>query len=425
MIDLYEHQKSVIAENKKRFGNWRGTGSGKTLTTLMLAQGKTLVIVPKQQFLERMWSTRNIEYGTMLDITEVSKEQFRANWQKYQGFDTVIIDEAHNHFGVDENLLYDRKNRTYKLKTSQLFEATLNYIRTYRPDRFYLLTATPVTRPMHLYAIAKLFGHDWDFEQFRQKYYRAVPIGRGTRYEKRKSKELDARLVEVSRKFGYTGTLFDFEDVPKQTHITKYFEMTKEQNEAIKKLKESDADPNGLVSRLRTIENGVMYYDDFETQDGDYVQMRKYDSIKNDKIDYIIERAAEFPKIVIFAAFRGQVYDISKALQKAGYEAHAVTGDTKNRGSIFLDAEKMDKCILVVQSNISAGYELKTFRATIYASYSNRVLDKIQADGRTLRAGHLQKNLYISLVTRGGYDEKCYKAIQSGVDFNEKVTSGI
>ena len=49
MQPLYEHQKKVLLEDKHRCGLFLGTGAAKTRTALCLAEGKTLVVCPKQQ----------------------------------------------------------------------------------------------------------------------------------------------------------------------------------------------------------------------------------------------------------------------------------------------------------------------------------------------------------------------------------------
>lgn len=439
-MKLYKHQQQVIDEDKKWFGNWRGTGSGKTLTTLMLAKGETLVVVPKQQYQDQMWQKKNEEYGTNVNLKVISKEMFRRDWQKLPQVETLIIDEADNHFGVTPDM--KRENKEWIPKTSQLFDATVKYIKRTPPKRLYLLTATPVTKPMHLWAIGKIYGYEWDFQKFRDKYYFEIPLGGYRKMWKfRNTEELRTRLAENVKLLGYTGALSDFVDVPKQTHIVHYVETTPEQDNFKEEIKpepiideetgEEKKNPTEFlrfIGKSREIENGVHYKVTVKKGGGKEDEMIKgVDIINNNKITAIIKFAYEFPKMIVFANYTEQINQIAKELKKEGFEVLTLTGQTKNsdRATLIERAEAMEKCIIVIQSSISAGYELTTFRTTIYASLSRSVRDKIQGDGRNLRIKSLQKNLYIVLVTRGGADEECYKAIQSGVDFNELATSGI
>ena len=85
-------------------------------------------------------------------------------------------------------------------------------------------------------------------------------------------------------------------------------------------------------SRARTIENGVLYGKKIETLN------EKEDIMTDDvvifpskKIDYILERAQEFPKLLIFANYKAQINEISKALKHEGYNVSTLTGETKDR----------------------------------------------------------------------------------------------
>ena len=145
---------------------------------------------------------------------------------------------------------------------------------------------------------------------------------------------------------------------------------------------------------------------------------------KSHKIDYILERALEFPKLLIFAYYTAQILEIEKALKAEGYTVSTLTGSTKNRGLLIQEAEQSKNHIVIAQSSISSGYELPSFPCVIYASKSWRYVDYEQSLGRVLRANHLKKNLYIHLVVKG-VDLDCHKAIMSGVDFQEKLTLNI
>jgi superfamily II DNA or RNA helicase len=141
------------------------------------------------------------------------------------------------------------------------------------------------------------------------------------------------------------------------------------------------------------------------------------------KIDYILERALEFPKLLIFANYTAQIDEIAKALKKEGYNVSTLTGQTKDRTFIRKVNESPEPHIIIAQSSISSGYELPTFPCVIYASKSWRFTDYHQGLGRVLRANHLKKNLYIHLVIPGGADEACHESIMSGQDFLEKVNT--
>lgn len=420
---FYEHQKKIIKENKTRCGLFLGTGASKTRIALELAVGKTLVICPKQQRDDKTWERENEKWETNKNLTVISKEDLRSGWEKLQHFQTVIIDECHNNLGVMP--AYVQRNRVQRPKASQIFEATQAFLKKHRPDRLYLLSATPVPKPMSAWAIGILFGQKWDFNEFRETFYTEIRIGLRRVWIPKKNDYVKQRLADVVQKLGYTGGLNDFFDVPEQTHKVVEIELTAEQKGAIQELMFTEADPLVRRARLRTIENGVLYGKKVEAINAQTDKMSSKTTIfKSNKIDYILERAMEFPKLLIFANYTAQILEIEKALKAEGYNVSTLTGATKDRTFIKKVNDSPEPHIIIAQSSISSGYELPSFPCVIYASKSWRFVDYEQSLGRVLRANHLKKNLYIHLVVKG-CDKDCHDTIMSGQDFQEKLTLNI
>ena len=274
--------------------------------------------------------------------------------------------------------------------------------------------------------MATLFGQKWDYFDFRRKYYFESRMGARRIWLPRKGDNAKDQLANLVKKFGYTGALSDFEDfdVPEQTHKEVYIELSKEQNEALKKVRTEEADPLVRRARERTIENGVLYGKKVvHTGEKEDTMVKDTKIYKSLKIDYILERAEEFPKMLIFANYTAQIYEIEKAIKEAEYKVVVLTGATKDRKTLISDADASTACIVVAQCSISSGYELPSFPCVIFASKSFKYLDHEQALGRVQRANAIKKNLYIHLIVKGGADEACHKAILSGADFQEKIMS--
>jgi len=342
---------------------------------------------------------------------------------RHKGF-VFVTGNCHNNLGVSATCI-QRKGIEIP-KTSQIFEATKNFLEKHPPKRFYLLSATPVPKPLSMWAIGVLFGQKWDFFQFRRVYYTEIRIG-GTRriWVPKKDEATKQRLAELIQRFGYTGGLSDFFDVPEQTHKTVEIELSGEQKKAVKEMMFSEPDPLIRRARLRTIENGVLYGKKIEELDGKIDQMSNFTTIyKSYKIDYILERAQEFPKLLIFANYKAQIAQIAKELRKEGYNVSTLTGETKDRTFIKKVDDSPAPHIIIAQSSISSGYELPSFPCVIYASKSWRYVDYEQSLGRVLRSNKLKKNLYIHLVVKG-CDKDCHDTIMSGSDFQEKLTLNI
>lgn len=422
MIPLYDHQQRIIRDDPLWTGIFHGTGGAKTRTALELAEGSTLIIVPKQQRLDRTWEKNRDRFGIIANTTVISKEEFRAKWETLPPFVTVIVDEAHTFFGVTPDT---RQLHGVQIpKWSQLFVSLNSYIKKHQPKRFYLCTATPVSKPMNVFAIGTLLGKDWDFFRFREKYYISRKVGFRPIWLPKNTKVLKDKLVEVTKSLGYTGKLSDWFDVPEQTPKTVYFDLTDHQKRMMTELRSEESDPMALRSKIRTIENGCIYNMGVVSDSKHIDRMvRKQTIIESAKIPYILERAEEFPKMLIFANYLAQVEAICRALSKEGYKVYALTGSTPDRQYVVENAEMAEACIVVAQCGISSGYELKTFDCVLFASKSYKYLDYEQGLGRVLRADALKKNLYIHLVVRDGMDEACHDTIMEGKDFQEKVMS--
>ncbi len=419
MPPLYAHQKDFVEKDPKKFGNFWGTGVSKTRAILEVAEGPTLVIHIKNGRDDKSWENESIKFGIPVNLKVISKEDLRRDWDGLPPFKTVVVDECHKCLGVYPETR--QRNKQQVIKTSQIFEALLSYLTKHPPERLYLVSATPVTKPMNLWAIAKLYGVNWDFYKFREKYYKEVMMGRRRIWVAKKDKETKDNMARLLKHFGCVGSLNDFFDVPEQTHKTVDIELSPSQEEALAQLARDEADPLVRRARARTIENGILYGKSVESVGKRDTVVNKTTIFHSNKIDYILEKATEFSKILIFANYTAQINEIAKALDKEGYSVSTLTGKTKDRTFIKKVDESDEPHIIVAQSSISAGYNLPSFPCVIFASKSWQFVDYEQGLGRVQRSNRLKKNLYIHLVVEGA-DKDCHKSIMSGADFQERLS---
>lgn len=400
-MQLYKHQLDIINEDKKKCGLFLGTGSAKTLTALHLAQGKILVITPKINNEEKNFIRENEKFSLGKDIVQMSKEQFKKYAGDLKRFDTVIVDESHTMAGITPSTR--SRNRQIIPRASQLYEVLLAYLRRTNPERIYLLTATPVRNPMTVYGHATLLGANWDFYKFRDTFYFVKKKGYIEFWIPRSDKTTKERLGAVVNKIGYTGQLSNYFDVPEQIYKTIKVEPTKEQTQKIEEAELDYPNPIVLIGKQHQIENGI-----YENE-----------IIKDNKMEVLEDLVLEFPKIIFIAKYTNQIEKIKGHFKDK--KVIVISGQTKNRNEAIAEAEKLDECIVIIQSQVSAGYELPNFPTMVFVSMSYSVVDRIQAEGRILRANHLKKNLYITLITTGGIDEAVLKSINNKTDFNEKI----
>jgi len=408
-MQLFQHQQKIINEDPKKCGLFLGTGSGKTITALMLAEGKTLVVTTKTVRDDRTWE-RNLEKLDKHKVTELrvlSKEEMRRDAHMMPYFDTEIYDESHTVTGVSPQIVYKRGKGSSKM--SQVFEAIWGHIKSQKPKRLYLLTATPIRNPMAVLAHAWLLGKDWDFLKFRETYYFKLPIHGREIWSPKVTTVLKERLGKAVQGIGFTGRLEDFIDVPDQTHKVINVPLTKEQEYALASLPLEFPDPIVLVGKKHQVEQGVLKGDQFNLSQ----------KFKTGKLEVIEDLYEEFGKVLVFAKYTEQIEQIADHFASK-CTVYTLTGATKDRGALMEQAEKSTNCIVIAQSSVSAGYELPSFRCTIYASESYSHVDNVQSLGRTLRINNPQKNLYVYLLS-GEVDKAVRKALETKQDFSERI----
>ena len=353
---LYAHAQKIVDEDKEKVGLFLGTGSTKTRIALFLAKGKTLVICPKTQKEDRNWEREVIKIQEVLpsfriNLTVFSKEKFKSMCQDgyRENFDTIIIDEAHTCLGVTPTIRYVKKQPIPK--TSQIFEELLKFIRETKPSRVYPATATIMKSPMTVWGAATILGRDWNWYDFRDTFYVRLPIPGREVWAPRRDEATKDRLAKAVQKLGYTGRLQDYFDVPFQNYTTIHVELTEKQKERIKEIKFEFPDPLVLIGKKHQIENGVLNGDEFNESE----------TFENQKIEKIIELAEEFPQMVVFAKYTAQINAIKSALEKEGKTVFTLTGATKDRGDLIKQANECEECVLIAQSQVSAGWELPLY----------------------------------------------------------------
>lgn len=400
----YAHQQKLLDENPTQKLVAFGCGGGKTRTILQLCKNqnaqKVLVIAPKTQVLDQTWERELKKIGLKLNLEVISKEQFK---KRQPICDVLVIDESHFAVGVQATTHWSQKIEVPKV--SQIYEAVTMYIETVKPRCVYLASATPFPQPMALYAVARMFGKKWDYFKFRKAFYFNVPtIGRGV-WMPKKDEATKQLLADYAKPFGVFGRLQDFFDVPEQTHKEVFVGVTGIQIAELRALPLLYPEPLALISKRHQLEQGI-----FEDE-----------MVEENKTGEIIELAREFDKILVFARYTKQIEHLEREL-KMKCKDHIIltlTGATVDRRALIERAERSnEKTIVIAQSQISTGYELPSFRCTVFASLSYSFVDYEQSLGRTLRANHLAKNVYVSLIA-GEIDAAVLECVKDKRDFNE------
>ena len=401
MLTLKPHQQKIVDEDKKKALLGLGTGVGKTVISLSLARGRTLIVVKKQQRVDKTFETTLEKFGIDLDIKVVTLDEFKK--MKKQHYDTLIIDEAHEMLNGAVNYFHFL---TF-FKPSKICKALLDYNAKFQPERIYLLSATIDASAMSVYNACRILGVHHNIEQWIKAFF----FLRNQRYVANKTPEAKERIVKVIQKLGYCMTHSDHTEVPEQTYTPIYVPLTTEQVTAIKQAELDYPDALQLVGKKYQIEQGVLKGNQFtESQ-----------SFPTHKDTVILMLAKEHKQMIIFANYTEQISHIQSILKK--YNVHTLTGETKKkeREVLLANLHDTDEYILIVNTKIAAGWELNKCSTMVFASLDYSAWKRIQAEGRIQRANNLKKNTYIDIITKGGVHEAIYKSIKLGKSFNEKL----
>lgn len=394
-IQLYQHQLDLIQRNPSRYGLWFDTGTGKTITGIFLANqncSSVLVVVPKTN--KQDWIDNMNKHCTVDQWRVMTKEEFKKEAPKLRPYDGVIVDEAHYFLGI----------------TSQLSKTLMAYFKKHKTEYRWLMTATPyMSTPLNVYVAARLLGHEWNYPYFVNQFFHKIPMGGRIITKPKTGKAVEEELRKLLKAIGDTVEIGEIVTVPEQSFDTVYLPLEDVQEQAIDELDE----PVFITrwTKKHQIENGFVYSE----QGSEHTK-----NFPNAKAEWIMHYVEDKDKVAIFCRYKEQIQQYKTLLQyiypdRNIYELH---GDIKDRYSVIHNADADNRCIILIQTECSAGYELPSFSHIIFASLSFSYVSYKQGLGRFLRINRLKENTYTHLVVEGGVDEDVYNCIMQKKDFS-------
>jgi len=399
-IQLYRHQEELLNKNPHRCGIFYEMGGGKTAVAIRLAEkngDSCLVVCPKS--LREQWEaeiekfkTKNIEWHV------ITKEQFKKQINELYEFDCVIADECHIGFA------------NYK---SQLHRAMALYIKRYNPKCLYLLTGTPYTSTCwSIYSLGKLLGYDWNWWQWKNRYFYSVQMG--SRIIPIQRKGIEKEMATLTNRIGYVKRLDELADIPEQTFLTEYFDLNRDQTKAIDAL----TDVQAIVrwTKIHQIEGGSL------KSDG-YTENLIIDCEKTKRV---LELTETSPKIAIVARYNLQLDTYHSLLAKKfpSRKIFKINGETEDKNAVVDKINASDDAIVLINSMCSVGFNLWSVPIMVFASLDFSYTNYKQMCGRLLRMNHLKKNVYIHLITSGqSVDKAVQKCMTNKKDFTAEIMS--
>jgi superfamily II DNA or RNA helicase len=375
----------------KKYGVWHACGTGKTFTglfTVATRAGNCLVVCPKG--VKSKWQKAIRELGDVHAIV-LTKEEFKKAAATLPYYEAVIIDEAHHFSGMK----------------SQMHKSMVKYLKRYKIEQVYPMTATPYRREAwNIYALAKILGHEWDYVNFRNIFYREQRFGPRVVWVPKKGMEQEiAKLVKA---IGDVVAYNECGDMPPVQHKVEYIEKTTAQETAMKELETIEANPLTFYLREHQIMSGV-----FLGQ-----------SVNTGKDDYLLDLCEVNDKVAIFCRYTDQIRSLEKLLKENEYQVFTIDGSTKDKNDVANDIEATKRCVALIQMDSAEGFEIPSISVVAFASMSYSYLAYTQSMGRFIRINKRNTpKLFIYLLTRGTIDEEVYKNIMKKQDFDLAIYS--
>jgi superfamily II DNA or RNA helicase len=399
-LKLFNHQKAILKEFPERCALVWETGTGKTLTSIELVKKSgvavALFICPKG--LKKNWQIQldqHIDYKVQ-KILLMTKEEFKKAHLTLPQAQAIVVDEAHNFFGM----------------TSGLSKALIKYINRAMPPYVWLLTATPYrSSPWDIYKMLEILGTKFNYWDFRAKFFSEVSFGGGRKVPViRKGIEQD--IADLISSHSSIVKLEDCEDIPEQTFEVEYFDLTSEQKMAMQDV--IDVMPIVRFTKYHQICGGTLK--------GEKGEEQVFDS---QKMDRLIDIVNENEKIIIVSRYNLEIeYILKMILAETDKKAVAViNGDVDNRQDILDALKTMDEYVLIVNAAVAEGWELPECPLMVFYSYDFSLVRYIQMLGRIQRINNIKKNTYLSLLVKDSIDEHVYEALQRKEDFHIEVYS--
>jgi len=192
--------------------------------------------------------------------------------------------------------------------------------------------------------------------------------------------------------------------MPEQIYQEEYFDLTKEQKDAIDNLTEE-----GIArwTKIHQICSGTL------KSDG-YSEDKIFKSEKRDRLKEII---GQNDKVVVVCRYNNEINNLQELIS-GDKKVFVINGATKDKTSVYKEAEASNKAVVFIQAHTSEGYELPSFPLMVFYSYDFSLKNYVQVKGRIHRRNKLKRNIYKSLIVRKTIDEDVYKNIQNKRDFD-------
>lgn len=385
-IPLWKHQSKFLEQNPDiAVLAWEG-GLGKSRTAIEWVNKRpwaSLVLVVCPKAIQQKWKDDVKKWGCSVMSIVVTKEEIKKlDPMSLPSKMLLIADEAHHYTSP----LFVAKDR------SQITEAIYKIIRRNQKMPRLFLTATPVrSSPANMHTLLYLTVKQIDWKKYRDYFYRLTTLPYLPRPAWMPKPKWQKEMPKLIGKYCDVALVKDCFDVPIHSEEEIAIELTPETKAKIKAIDNQEWDAVKLWHAKNRLENGL------------------------EKLAWIKQYSETRSKVVIICKYKEQIETYAKELAKTR-QTFVVTGDIKDQFGIIQEAQDSAECFILIQSQVTAGYDLDKFSSMIFASYDWSSVNFLQAHWRVERGHNLHRNEYRYLVA-GKKDRSVLDALKLKEDF--------
>ncbi len=432
-------------------------GTGKTLTTIALAGAlynlgvikRVLIVCPTS--IIGSWTSEFEKFARFKHaIAELIGEKAKRikaleELQRQDGLKVAIINyESTHREGIKEALIsYNADlivcDESQRIKNHKAAQSKAMHQLGKRARFRVILSGTPIQNAaidvfsQYKFLDDSVFGSS--FYSFRNRY--AIMGG----YQNHQIVGYK-NIEDMSKKMyscGYRVMLSECVDLPEQIFIDRILTFSpKEQaiynrlkRDGIAEIERKEGDSVNVltptiltqITRLRQLTGGFAV--DIDGSEPKQVNTVKIEALEDIVDDYVIESGQ---KIVVFATYLAEIFEIGKLLKRKGIKYGLIYGDVdiKDRAGIVKDFQEnpATKVFVAQTSTAGLGITLTAASITVFYSMSYNAADYNQALARTHRIGQKEKTTYIHLIVKKTIDEKIKQMVDNKITFADSVLNG-
>jgi SNF2 family DNA or RNA helicase len=440
---LRNYQQQILDELKdqKSIGLFMGTGSGKTLTSLMrLKQNptrKVLIICP--QSVVPQWGSVMMKHFEGFNIfpykrnasTATIDKQIVANCEDYNtfifNFEKIMkLDSLHKIVNSDWTIIIDESHRIKSYGTPRKpVKVTHSVLRLgEKVSHKIILTATPTQGSfggfIDYYPQLKFIdAFKGSYKDFYDKYVLETKINYGNSpYPVRKiigykfTNQIEETLQKYCRRY-----VPKFHEAEPQ-HIKVTVDKTPSYDKVIRELAYKEIMITNVSRKrlaLKTLSTGVVAgIDMFDN---------RYRFVDNTaKIDWLSDFLQDTDEVVsIFYQFNVELETLEELMQKLGKKYIVINGHTKDK---FEEIKKEGYEVVLGQfqamSESLDGLHLRSHIEVFFAMPESSLVYR-QALGRIDRDGQTKLPIYYYLIMENTIEDEIYKMIEKKIEFSDRT----